>query len=101
MPARCVPPFQPELPAGRTFVIGAGKAAAAMAQTVEMHHRGRIDAGLVVIRYGHGLPLKTIEVVEARHPLPDTNGLLAAGRILAMARTLDPNDLLLCLISAG
>jgi hydroxypyruvate reductase len=100
-PALRVPPFLPKLPKGRTVVVGAGKAAASMAKAVEEHYTGRIDGGLVVTRYQHGLPLKIIEVVEAGHPNPDDSGLKAAQRILDMASTLGPDDLLLCLISGG
>jgi glycerate 2-kinase len=96
-----VPLFLPKPPKGRTVVVGAGKAAAAMAQAVEAHYTGTIDAGLVVTRHGHGLPLKKIELVEADHPVPGEAGQRAAERILALAKTLGPDDLLLCLISGG
>lgn len=96
-----LPRFLPPAPKGRTIVVGAGKAAAAMAQVVENHYTGRITSGLVVTRYQHGLPLKTIEVVEAGHPMPDHAGQAAAGRILALASGLDADDLLICLISGG
>lgn len=99
--AERVPPFLPDPPKGRTVVVGAGKAAASMAKAVEDHYKGAIDSGLVVTRYRHGLPLKTIEVVEAGHPNPDDAGQKAAARILDLARSLGSDDLLLCLISGG
>ena len=92
---------------GHTLVLGAGKAGGAMAQAVEA--LWPLDAplsGLVVTRYGHtpprppGLPQR-IEVVEASHPVPDSAGLAAAQRILALAQGLTKNDLVLCLISGG
>ncbi|MDR3425612.1 MAG: glycerate kinase [Alphaproteobacteria bacterium] len=89
-----------EKPKGKTIVVGAGKAAASMAKAVEDHF-GDIDSGLVVTRYKHGLPLKKIEVVEAGHPMPDDSGQRAAARILELAGTAGPDDLLLCLISGG
>ena len=64
---------------GRTVVVGAGKAAAAMARAVEDAWKGEIE-GLVVTRYGHGVPTKRIEVVEASHPNPDEAGQRAAAR---------------------
>jgi len=85
---------------GRTVVVGAGKAAAAMAQAVERHWRGKLS-GLVVTRYGHGLPCSKIEIVEASHPMPDAAGQDAAARILAAVRGLECDDLVLCLISGG
>jgi len=99
-PATCVPPNLPPPPKGRTIVVGAGKGAAAMAAAVEQHWPGPL-AGLVVTRYGHGLPTRRIEVVEAAHPVPDAAGTEAARRILAMVQGLSADDLVLCLISGG
>ena len=102
LPARVVPPHlpQPPRPPGRTIVIGAGKAAAAMAKAVENNWEGGLD-GLVVTRYGHGVPCRRIAVVEAAHPVPDRHGIEAARRILALAQSAGPGDLVLCLISGG
>lgn len=99
-PARCVPAHLPARPPGRTVVVGAGKAAASMARVVEEHWDGPLS-GIVVTRYGHGLPLSHIEVVEAGHPLPDAAGQQAAARILEQVSGLDANDLVLCLFSGG
>ena len=100
MPDKCVPPFLPPAPKGRTLVVGAGKAAASMAKAVEDHWRGELS-GLVVTRYGHKVACSKIEVVEASHPVPDRAGLQAAERILKMVRGLNADDLVLCLISGG
>ncbi len=100
-PARAIPAHLPDPPAGgRTVVIGAGKAAAAMARAVERHWQGPIG-GLVVTRYGHGAPTRAIEVVEAAHPVPDAAGRRAARRLLDMVGDLGRDDLALCLISGG
>jgi len=95
-----IPPHLPRPPKGRTVVVGAGKGAAAMARAVERHWPGALE-GLVVTRYGHGLPTERIEVVEAAHPVPDAAGVAAAERILSLARGCGADDLLLCLISGG
>jgi hydroxypyruvate reductase len=100
LPERCLPPHLPAPPKGRTVVVGAGKAAAAMARAVEDHWPGELE-GLVVTRYGHHVPTRRIEVVEAAHPVPDMAGREAAERILAMVQGLGPDDLALCLISGG
>jgi glycerate 2-kinase len=99
-PARCVPPHLPAPPKGRTVVIGGGKAAAAMARAVEEHWQGPLS-GLVITRYGHALPCKHIEVVEAAHPLPDAAGHAATERILELVSGLSSDDLVLCLLSGG
>ena len=99
-PLRCVPPHLPSLPNGRTLVVGAGKASAAMAQAVEAHWPGALS-GLIVTRYGAGTPCRKIEIVEAAHPVPDAKGREAARRILDLAASARPDDLLLALISGG
>ena len=100
LPQRCLPPHLPAPPRGRTIVVGAGKAAAAMARAVEDHWPGDLE-GLVVTRYGHRVATRRIEVVEAAHPVPDLAGREAAERILGAVRGLGPEDLVLCLISGG
>lgn len=99
-PAKCLPAHLPLPPTGRTIVVGAGKAAGAMAKAVEDHWAGALE-GLVVTRYGHGAPCHRIEVIEAGHPVPDAAGREAATRILAMVQGLNADDLVLCLISGG
>src|SRR5689334_16610123 len=59
---------------GRLLVIGAGKASANMAQAVEEVLEDRIEAGLVVTKYGHSVRTNRIEIVEAGHPIPDVAG---------------------------
>ncbi|MBM3147102.1 MAG: glycerate kinase [Actinobacteria bacterium] len=102
-PARLFAGRLPEPPSGRVLVAGAGKAAAAMAAAVEDHWPGPLDrlSGLVVTRYGHGVPTRRIDVVEAAHPVPDAAGRAAAGRIHELAGSLQRDDLLICLISGG
>lgn len=99
-PSVCLPSHLPPPPSGRTVVVGAGKAAASMAKVVEEQWGGPLG-GLVVTRYGHGLPLDRIEVVEAGHPMPDAAGRDAAARMLKELSGLGPDDLVLCLVSGG
>jgi len=99
-PDICVPPNLPELPRGRTIVVGAGKAAASMARAVEDNWAGPLG-GLVVTRYGHSVPTRFVEVVEAGHPMPDAAGTLAAERIIGLVQGLTADDLVLALISGG
>lgn len=101
-PSLCVPAALPAVPRGRTVVVGAGKAAAAMAAAVEAHWPQTAPlSGLVITRYGHAVPTQRIAVVEAAHPLPDAAGVEATARILELAQGLGADDLLLCLISGG
>ena len=103
-PASCLAPFLRNLAAeplaGRIVVVGAGKAAAAMAQVAEKILPGPIQ-GLVITKYGHGVPTKDIRVVEASHPVPDQAGVDATVQILEMVKPLGANDLVLVLLSGG
>ena len=99
-PECCVPPHLPPDDGGRLIVIGAGKASAAMARAVERHWSGSLD-GLVVTRYGHGVPCERIEIVEAAHPVPDAAGEAAAARMLVKLSGLTAQDRVLALISGG
>lgn len=99
-PDICVPPHLPDPPDGKTIVIGAGKASAAMAKAVERNWPGEVS-GLVVTQYGYGVECAAIEIVEASHPVPDSAGQGAADRILSLAHRAGRNDLVLCLISGG
>jgi glycerate-2-kinase len=90
----------PTPPKGRTIVIGAGKAAASMARAFERAWPHACE-GLVVTRYGHRAPTRDVGVVEAAHPVPDVAGKRAAERILALAGSAGPHDLVICLMSGG
>jgi glycerate 2-kinase len=83
------------------FVTGCGKAAARMALAIEDLLGDRVADGLVVIKYGHDLPLQRIKVVEAGHPIPDEAGLGGARQIVELVRAAGENDLVLFLISGG
>jgi len=101
-PLQIVPRHLPEVPKGRTLVVGAGKAAASMAFAVEKHWpKNNALSGVVITRYGHSLPTRHIKVVEAGHPIPDASGETAAREIFEEVKKLGANDLLLALISGG
>ncbi|MFA9473992.1 MAG: glycerate kinase [Filomicrobium sp.] len=105
-PSTCVPPNLPEVPAGgRIIIVGAGKAAAAMAQATEKYYTARGEggsiSGFVTTRHGFGLPTELIEVIEAGHPVPDENSISSAQRALELAASAGADDLVLCLLSGG
>jgi hydroxypyruvate reductase len=83
------------------YVVGAGKAGAAMARAAERVLGRRITGGLVNVKYGHVAPLRRIELHECGHPLPDRSGVEGARRIAQIAAGAGADDLLLCLISGG
>src|SRR5579862_1605643 len=99
-PGRAIAAHLPPPVAGRTLVVGAGKASAAMARAFEAAWRGPLE-GIVVTRRGHAVACERIEIVEASHPMPDPAGEAAARRILALAQELGPQDQLVCLVSGG
>ncbi len=85
----------------RIIVTGAGKGTAPMAKALEEILGDRLSAGWIIVKYGHGLPLKKIQVMEAGHPMPDQAGLEAASFILDRLRECTAADLVLCAFSGG
>ena len=107
MPGHLLPGHLPAPPKGRTVVVGAGKAAAAMAFAVdEAWPVAAPLSGLVVTRYGH-VPRATaarrgaIAIAEARHPVPDAAGVAATAQMLGHLQGLTEDDLVIALISGG
>lgn len=85
LPAATVPAHLPPSPRGRVVVVGAGKASAAMAKAVDDAWPETPLDGLVITRYGHAVPCRRFEIVEAAHPVPDARGETAARHILERA----------------
>jgi glycerate 2-kinase len=106
-PETCLARHLPEPPgAGRLVVLAAGKAAGSMTEWAEAHYlAGALGhdrmTGLAVTRNGYGRPTRLVPVVEAGHPVPDAAGLEATDRVLALADTAGPDDLVLVLMSGG
>lgn len=101
-PSHLIPQHLPNPPKGRTFIVGAGKASAAMALATENAWPQDMPLeGIVVTRYGHALPTQRIKIIEASHPIPDSDGEHASKQIMSAIRTLHADDLLLCLWSGG
>lgn len=101
--AKIFPPGQE--PQGRCLVVGAGKASASMASALEsyakVHWPKVVIEGVVLTRYGHGSPTTHIEIVEAGHPVPDQAGMNGAKAVLALAKQLQAEDVLIALVSGG
>lgn len=100
LPEQCLSQHLPLPPKGRTVVIGAGKASAAMAAVVERFWPEPLS-GVVVTAYGHTVKCNDIEILEANHPVPDQAGIEAAKKVMAAVDDLDADDLVICLISGG
>src|SRR5512144_545482 len=86
---------------GKIVVVGLGKAGAPMAAAVEEILGERIARGLVVTKYGHTQPTRTIRIHEAGPPVPDDAGMAGARALLDHVKGLSPGDLVLVLISGG
>ena len=85
----------------RILAVGAGKASAAMARTLESILGDRLHGGLVATKYDHGVELKKIRIMESGHPVPDAAGERAAREILSLANEATDKDLVFCLLSGG
>src|ERR1700677_2993346 len=81
-PRRVLPANLPDKPTGRCIVVGGGKSAAVMAAALEHAWPDMPLEGTVVTRYGHAVPTRRIEVIEASHPVPDASSELGALRLL-------------------
>ena len=99
-PEHCLRPFLPDVPRGRTVVVGAGKGSAQLARALEGIWPGELE-GAVVTRYGYGAACDRIEVLEASHPVPDAAGLQASERLLGLVRGLTADDLVIALVCGG
>jgi hydroxypyruvate reductase len=91
----------PKPTAGRCIVVGGGKSAAVMAAALEDAWPDVPLEGTVVTRYGHAVPTRRIEVIEASHPVPDANSERGALRLLERVRGLTSDDLVIALMSGG
>jgi glycerate 2-kinase len=100
-PARMLSAHLPAPPRGRCIVVGAGKAAAAMAAALDAAWPDVALSGAVVTAYGHEQPAGRIQVLTAAHPVPDENSVAAARTMLALVQNLTPEDLVIALISGG
>lgn len=85
----------------QVIVLGIGKASARMASTMESILEGELSSGFVITKYGHGLKLRKIQVMEAGHPVPDDNSLEGARILSQMADAADVHTLIINLISGG
>lgn len=85
----------------KIYVIGFGKASAAMATELEKQLFDRIEKGIVITKYNHKSPTQKIEIFEAGHPVPDENTLIHSKKIIALLNVTKENDLVICLISGG
>ncbi|WP_421418653.1 glycerate kinase type-2 family protein [Agrobacterium tumefaciens] len=100
-PAKVLQHHLPTPPKGRCVVVGAGKASAAMAAALDKAWADVNLSGIVVTRYGHAVPARRIEIIEASHPVPDDMSAEAARRILAAVEGLTADDMVIALISGG
>ncbi|MBX3140028.1 MAG: DUF4147 domain-containing protein [Trueperaceae bacterium] len=101
-PASALRPYLPPPPPGRIVVVGAGKAAAAMARAVEDAYAPDVPlGGVVVTRYGHAAPTRRVAVLEGAHPVPDAAGAAATAGIRRLVAGAGADDLVLFLVSGG
>src|ERR1700759_511960 len=100
-PRKVLAAHLPSKPTGRCIVGGGGKSAAVMAAALEDAWPEVALEGTVITRYGHAVPTRRIEVIEASHPVPDANSERGALRLLERVRGLSKDDLVIALISGG
>ncbi len=88
-----------------TIILGAGKACSAMIQALEKHYEDlgiqNLLSGMGVTRHGYKLPTKYIPIIEAGHPIPDENSIIAARQAIKIAQNAGKEDLIIVLLSGG
>lgn len=82
-------------------LVGMGKAGAAMAAALEALLGERVRGGHVIVKYGHGAPLRRVTLHEAAHPIPDEAGVRATRALIDFVSGRRPDELIICLISGG
>jgi len=85
----------------RVFLIAMGKAAPFMAESLARILGSRLTEGIAVCRPGQRISSDKIICLPAAHPLPDERSVRAARKIMALAHTAGPKDLVFVLISGG
>jgi glycerate 2-kinase len=83
------------------YIVGAGKASAFMARSLEAILGDRVTAGAVVVKYAHGAPCQKTKILEGGHPIIDENSLASTEQILNLVQKAGERDLVFCLISGG
>jgi glycerate-2-kinase len=86
---------------GKVYVVGAGKATISMASALEDVLGERISKGHVIVKHGQSRRLKRIEVTEASHPLPNSEGFEGAKAVLNIADEAEEDDIVFSLITGG
>ncbi|WCT74158.1 DUF4147 domain-containing protein [Sphingomonas naphthae] len=86
---------------GKLVVVGAGKAAASLAEGLEAVFGDRIDRGCVVVKYGHGGDLRHIRLLEAAHPIPDAASVAATRAMRECLEGLGPDDRVIVALTGG
>ena len=85
----------------KIFVIGAGKATAAMALETEKILGDHIHKGCITTKYQHAIALAKVACWEAAHPVPDQNSFLAVENTIQLLQEATANDIIICLLSGG
>lgn len=86
----------------KVWVLGGGKAAAPMGHAIEKILGRFLVGGFLVTKYGHGMPLRRLQVMEAGHPLPDANSMASAAQMMSLVKdAIGPDDLIVCVLSGG
>lgn len=92
-----------DLSEGRLFVIGGGKAAGLMAETLEkIIGAPNIAVGIVNCKTS-GYQTSKIKINEAGHPIPDERGFTGVTEMLSLKERygINEKDIVLCLLSGG
>lgn len=103
LPSECMPLHLKNIDASNGLcILGAGKAAVGMAQTINDYFKGKCS-GAIVTRYGYTKQstIGKIRILKASHPIPDQGSVSAAKEILRIAKKNPVEKPVVFLISGG
>lgn len=86
---------------GPVLLLGAGKAALAMARAATELVGDRLRGGVVIVPHGAGGTCPGVDVLTGAHPVPDERGVAATARLLALAEGAGPTTVVLVVLSGG
>ncbi len=95
-----------ELGRGRVFLVAAGKAAIPMTRAALQLLGDDLTQGIVLVKdQGDGQPSgfdsRKVAIYQGSHPIPDVRSVAATKKVLEMVTGLEPDDIVLCLVSGG
>ena len=91
-----------DFPATGVYLVAIGKAAWQIAACAAEVLGSRLNAGVVITKYGHSMgPIPRCTIWEGGHPVPDENSFRGTEAAMELVQGLDRGDQVVFLVSGG